>query len=35
MPEYLGNMWFWFAVVVVALVTNFAYNYFTKKGKLI
>lgn len=35
MPEYLGNPWFWFAVIVVALATNFVYNYFTKKGKLV
>jgi hypothetical protein len=35
MPEYLGNMWFWFAVVVVALATNFVYNWITKRGKLI
>jgi hypothetical protein len=33
--QYLKEPMFWFAVVVVALAVNFAYNYFTKKGKLI
>lgn len=26
---------FWIAVVVVAIVVNFAWNFFTGKGKLV
>lgn len=33
--EFLKNPMFWIAVIVVALVTNFVYSYFTKKGKLV
>lgn len=33
--EYIRNPGFWFAVIVVALAANFAYNYLTKKGKLL
>lgn len=33
--SYLGQPAFWIAVVLVALVVNFGYNYFTKKGKLL
>lgn len=35
MTSYLSSPAFWLAVVVVALVVNLVYNYFTKKGKLI
>lgn len=35
MAQYLGNPMFWLAVVVVAVVTNLAYNFFTKRGKLV
>lgn len=33
--EFLKNPMFWLSVIVVALVVNFVYTYFTKKGKLI
>lgn len=33
--ELLKNPWFWIAVIVVVLVTNWAWAYFTKKGKLL
>lgn len=33
--QYVNSWHFWVAVVIVALVVNFAWNYFTKKGKLI
>jgi len=33
--EYLKQPAFWLAVAIVALVINWGYNYFTKKGKLI
>lgn len=32
---YLRQWQFWAAVLIVALVINFAWNYFTKKGQLI
>jgi len=32
--EYLGHWQFWLAVIVVALVTNWAWNKFTGKGQL-
>lgn len=33
--EYVKNPMFWLAVVVVALAVNFAWNFFTKRGKLL
>lgn len=33
--EYLKNPMFWLAVVIVAVIVNFAWNMFTKKGKLL
>lgn len=33
--QYVSSLHFWVAVIIVALVVNFAWNYFTKKGKLI
>lgn len=33
--EYIRNPMFWIAVVAVAIIVNFAWNFFTKKGKLI
>lgn len=33
--QYLGQPWFWVAVIIVALVTNFVYSFFTKRGKLV
>lgn len=33
--QYISSPHFWFAVVIVAVVVNFVWNYFTKKGKLI
>jgi len=36
MPEYLMNWQFWFAVVVVALIVNWAYaRFFGGQGKLV
>jgi len=32
---YLREPGFWMAIVIVAVVINFAWNYFTKRGKLI
>lgn len=33
--EYIKNPMFWLAVIIVAVIVNFAWNFFTKKGKLI
>jgi hypothetical protein len=33
---FLSNPWFWFSVVVVAVVINIAYKkFFAGKGKLV
>ena len=32
---YVKQPGFWIAVVVVALAINFAWNFFTGKGKLV
>jgi hypothetical protein len=33
--HYLKEPGFWVAVVAVAIVVNFAWNYLTKRGKLV
>lgn len=35
MAQYLGNPWFWFSVILVAVAVNFIWNMITKKGKLV
>jgi len=33
--SYLKEPMFWVAVILVALAVNWAWNFFTKRGKLI
>lgn len=33
--EYLRHPAFWFAVIIVAVAVNFAWNYLTSRGKLV
>ena len=33
--QYLTSWHFWLAVIVVALITNFAWNKFTGKGQAV
>lgn len=33
--QYVKEPMFWFAVVVVAVVVNWVWNFFTKRGKLV
>lgn len=35
MKEYLTHPGFWVAVIVVAVIINWAWNKFTGKGKLV
>jgi hypothetical protein len=33
--HYVKDPMFWFAVVLVAVAVNFAWNFVTKRGKLV
>ena len=32
---YVKDPMFWFAVILVAVAVNYAWNFFTKRGKLV
>jgi hypothetical protein len=32
---YVKDPMFWLAVVIVAVIVNYAWNFFTKRGKLV